>query len=122
MTDEQDDLLERQQNLILKYIYGPKISAGKMRVMSGLPTLRQRRIDICDRFAEKAKDSPRFSRWFPKKTVGRPPRKGVVRDIYIEKYARCDRLKNSPVFYMRRRLNGKPGRSYGARNRFWRER
>ena len=122
MTDEQDELLERQQNLVLKYIYGPKISAGKLRELSGVPTLRQRRIDICDKFAKKAKDSARFARWFPKKCSDRPTRKSTAAETYVEKFARCDRLKNSPVYYMRRRLNGKPGNTYGVRNKFWRER
>ena len=31
--------------------------------------------------------------------------------MYLEEHARCDRLKNSPIFYMRRRLNGKEGRA-----------
>ena len=35
---------------------------------------------------------------------------------YVEFFARCERLKNSPLFYMRRRLNGKEGRVHGRRN------
>ena len=41
---------------------------------------------------------------------------GICSEEYYEQYARCDRLKNSPVFYMIRRLNGKEGRPYGSRN------
>ena len=41
---------------------------------------------------------------------------------FEEKIARCNRLRDSPVFYMRRRMNGKAGKTYGQRNRFWRER
>ena len=36
---------------------------------------------------------------------------------YQETFARTDRLRNSPVHYMRRRLNGKEGRTYGERTR-----
>ena len=54
MTDEQDEILERQQSHALKLIFGTNISAGKMREMAGIPTLRQRRIELCDKFANKA--------------------------------------------------------------------
>ena len=118
MTDEQDEILERQQNFALKLIYGPKISAAKMRQKAGICTLRDRRITLCDRFAAKAAADPVFKKWFPLK-AGRQTRTSMK---YEEKYARCDRLKNSPIFFMRRRLNGKPGKRYGARNQFWRKR
>ena len=44
LMDAQDELLERLQNHALKTIYGPGISAKKMRELSGLPTLRERRV------------------------------------------------------------------------------
>ena len=121
MTDEQDETLERQQNFAMKLIFGTGISAGKMREKSGLPTLRNRRVELCDKFAEKAAASTRFGRWFPLKQSRRSTRnQGSER--YAESFARCERLKNSPVFFMRRRLNGKPGKTYGLRNKVWRER
>ena len=119
LTDEQDEIIERMQSQALKCIYGPRISAAKMRSLSGLTTLRARRIEQSDKFAEKSAKSPRFQHWFPKRD-GRPTRSGTA-DSYLETYARCDRLYNSPIFYMRRRLNGKPGKSYGLRNRCYRE-
>ena len=119
MTDKQDKLIERQQSHTLKLIFGPRISAGKMREMAGIPTLRQRRVELCDKFAEKAAKSSRFSHWFPLRNVGRQTRSTIK---YQESFARCERLRNSPLFYFRRRLNGKPGKKYGKRNQFWRER
>ena len=118
MTDEQDEILERQQSHALKLIFGPHISAGRMREMAGVPSLRQRRIDLCDKFAGKALKNPRFQHWFPLRT-GRSTRTAPK---YEETFARCDRLRNSPVHFFRRRLNGKPGKKYGQRNQFWRER
>ena len=41
--------------------------------------------------------------------------------IYEEKQAKTDRLRNSPLYYMRRRLNGKPGKEYGERNKIYRD-
>ena len=117
LTDEQDEVIERLQSQALRCIYGPGISAGKMRERAGITTLRQRRIEQCDKFALKAAGSERFQEWFPLKG-GRPTRNA---DKYLEEYARCDRLRNSPVFYMRRRLNGKEGKRYGLRNAAYRE-
>jgi hypothetical protein len=45
-----------------------------------------------------------FKSWFPLNKSSRSTR---GRKKYLEEYARCDRLKNSPIFYMRRRLNGR---------------
>ena len=120
LTDAQDEALERLQSLALKFIYGTDLSAGKMRQKSGLPTLRQRRIELSDKFAERALSNPRCKHWFPKKQQKRSTRHANP-EIYVEKLARCERLKNSPVFYFRRRLNGKEGKIYGERNKFWRE-
>ena len=58
--------------------------------------------------------------WFPSRAVGRPGarRKG---EAFLEEFARCNRLRDSPLFYMRRRLNGKEGKTYGQRNMEYRD-
>ena len=117
LTDEQDELVERMQSQALKCIYGPRVSAATMRKRAGITTLRARRIEQVDKFAAKAASSDRFSRWFPLRS-GRATRGS---DKYLETYARCSRLYNSPVYYMRRRLNGKEGKRYGLRNKEYRE-
>ena len=119
LTDEQDEQLERLQSLALKYIFGPGMSAGKMREKAGLQTLRQRRIELSDKFAEKAVKNPRCKHWFPLRPRARNTR--GTGDKYLETHARCDRLMNSPLYYFRRRLNGKIGKKYGVRNKYWRE-
>ena len=116
LTDAQYKAIERLQSHALGCIYGAGISARRLRDLSGLSTLRARRIEQVDKFAWKCADSDRFCDWFPRKEAGR--RTGnSAKEEYVEEYARCDRLYNSPLFYMRRRLNGKPGRSNGARKR-----
>ena len=120
LTDEQDTMLERLQNHALKLIYGPGISASRMRLLADIPTLRERRISLCDKFSAKAAVSARFCRWFPLRG-GRRPTRGALK--YEETFARCDRLRNSPIHYMRRRLNGKPGRIYSnITSNFWKQR
>ena len=118
MTDEQDQQLENAQVGALRAIFGFGLSARKLRQHAEVETLRQRRIDLTDKFARKAAASTRFSKWFPRNEGGRAVRN---RDEYKEFFAKTDRLKNSPLFYMRRRLNGKEGRSYGERNKQYRE-
>ena len=118
MTDELDELLENAQNSALKCIFDYRLSARALREKAGLSTLRKRRIDHIDKFAKKTAANPRFAHLFPLKHSRAASRSG---EIYLEEYARCDRLRNSPLFFMRRRLNGKEGKSYGERNRVFRE-
>ena len=117
-TDIHDQQLEAAQVGALRAIFGYGLSARKLREAAGVQTLRARRIEQTDKFASKAANTPRFSHWFPKTTGRRSARNTKV---YEERYAKCDRLKNSPLFYMRRRLNGKEGKVYGERNRQYRE-
>ena len=85
-----------------------------MRELADLTTLRHRREELCDKFAIKCTKLARFDKWFPKKSSRASAR--LKGEEYLEKKARCDRLMNSPIYYFRRRLNGKPGKSYGKRN------
>ena len=116
LNDEQDQIIERLQARALKNIYGYKDSYAIMRQKAGVTTHRARRIELCDKFARKALGNPRFD-WFPPRTA----RSGRRGDAYKESQARTDRLYYSPIFYYRRRLNGKEGRTYGLRNKKYRE-
>ena len=119
ITDEQDEDLENLQNKALKMIFGPGTSAREMRRQAGIETLRARREHLCDKFAEKCAAMPAFGHWFVKKTSRTSAR--FKAETYVETKARCERLKNSPLHYFRRRLNGKPGRTYGSRYSEYRE-
>ena len=100
----------------LKIFYGYKDSYAEMREKAGVTTHRARRIELCDKFTRKVAANPRFD-WFPRRE-GRTGRNG---DYYQEFQARTDRLYNSPLYYYRRRLNGKAGKTYGERNRKYRD-
>ena len=93
---------------------------AEMRERAEVTTHRARRILLCDKFARKAQGSSRFHGWFPLRT-GRQSARGASGEIYKEFAARTDRLKNSPLYYYRRRLNGKAGKKYGERNRKYRD-
>ena len=120
LTDCQDERLDRCQLHALRYIFGMGLSYAEMRKRAGVTTLRQRRVEQSDKFAKSCLTSDRFGSWFPKRSTRSS---GRVRgtETYLEQFARCERLRNSPVFFMRRRLNGKLGKRYGARNHDRRE-
>ena len=79
--------------------------------VTGCTTKSQRRKDLWDKFVGKCLKNSRFAPWFPLKDRLRPTRGGGG-EKYLESFARCDRLRNSPIHYMRRRLNGKEGKEY----------
>ena len=117
-TDIHDQELEGAQTEALRAIYGYGQSARKLRQRAGVDTLRERRIAATDKFASKCLNSPRFCTWFPLKTGRVSTRTG---EKYQEFFAKSERLKNSPLYYMRRRLNGKEGKIYGERNKMYRQ-
>ena len=71
------------------------------------------------KFATKSANDPAFAHWFPKNNARRSARR--KEECYLEETARCDRLKNSPLYYFRRILNGRVGKTYGSRNKEFRE-
>ena len=115
LNDHQDELLENLQTAALKCVFGPGLSGRKMRSQAGIQTLRERREEMCLKFARKCAGNPLFAPWFPLKTTRSSARTGKTTEIYQEFTARCERLKNSPFFYFRRILNGKVGKTYGLR-------
>ena len=73
-----------------------------------LPSLNTRREEITLKFATKCANSNRFRSWFPEKIHYKDIENGheLRNELkYVEEFARTDRLKNSPLYYMRRQLN-----------------
>ena len=103
LTLSQTVVLERLQAKALKAIYGYEPSYRELVEKSGLTTLRARREHRELVFARKCSVSDRFSGWFPAKNIARQTRESVR---FEEKFARTHRCYNSPMFSMRRRLNG----------------
>ena len=69
LTIEQDQDIERLQNHALKCIFGPGISAAKMRDRAEIVTLRCRREAMADKFATKLSRDPAFVDRFPRKNT-----------------------------------------------------
>ena len=84
LTVDQSKEIEKLQRNSLRVIYGPNISYAGMLEMSGLEWLPDRRLQLLDNFAKEAAEDPKYRE---------------------EKFARTSRLYNSPLYFMRRRLN-----------------
>ena len=104
LTITQSGQLERLQALALKAIYGMEHSYRSLLALSGLPPLKIRRDRRCDKFATKCANSERFGDWFPRNDPLRVTRNPLE---FKEERARTKRLYNSPLYHMRRRLNGR---------------
>ena len=104
LTLSQASALERLQAQALKAIFGYVHSYRSLLQMSGLTTLQQRRDERCKKFARKCLNSPHFKVRFPLNPVTRSTRNPLR---YKEQRARTKRLFNSPIYHMRRMLDGK---------------
>lgn len=106
ITASQAAQLERQQTQALRNIYGPSISAVKLRKKAGIETLTHRREQLVKNFAKKSLNNPRSAHWFQERR--RPAyarRAGVSYPLFKEEVAWTDRHRNSPKNYLRRKLN-----------------
>ena len=97
LTDQQDEGLERLQSQALKIIFGKDMIHADMRVRAGVTTLRLRRGEACDKLTQKCLTYREIFTLVPKKG-GWPCHSGAA----SEKFAQCDRLANSPLYFMRR--------------------
>ena len=104
LTLTQSGQLERLQAMALKAIYGFDHSYRSLLSISGLSLLKARRDERGDRFATRCLTNPRFAAWFPAQPHARVTRRPLA---FMEERARTSRLYSSPIFHLRRRLNGK---------------
>ena len=103
LTATQNEDIERLQRWTLKTIYGWDTPYDKALKLAGLPSLEERRTHTLVRFSEKMAANPRFADWFPEHTPY--PYQIRRQKKFNEELAKTNRLKNSPIFVMRRLLN-----------------
>ena len=103
LSDELRDDFERLQRQIFKIIYGFDTPYRQALEMSGMASLEDRRKELALSFALNAEKNPKYAHWFPL----HPRYTHNIREQakYREDFALRDRMKNSPVFSMRRILN-----------------
>ena len=105
MTKHQSGMLERQQIRALSAVYGFDKSSSQLLSMSGLDSLFDRREAAADRFAQKLVANPRYGHLFPERPPDQLRARVETRNKYIETIANSTRMFNSPLYYLRRRLN-----------------
>ena len=105
LNQEQSNELERFQATAMKIVFGHRVSYRTVLENDMIEPHFQRRENIVKKFTVKASGHRLFKeKWFPiNNEVDYAIRN---RKIYLEEYARTNRLTKSPVFAMRRLLNG----------------
>ena len=94
------DRLEQIQKQAMRIIFGRGVNYRELLEQGMIDSLETRRIDSCTRFANRAKNNPRFvNRWFPPNMVTRGVRAGTRRK-YIEKRHKTEWSRNNPIQYM----------------------
>ena len=104
LTRNQSEELENYQRTVLKSIFGFNYAYQTILEHKAIPTLQERREKLVEKFAIKTAKCARFGpRWFPlQEGTGYDTRRPLR---YKEFACRTDRLRNSPLHYMRRKLN-----------------
>ena len=104
LTKTQSEKIEALQKRALKIIYGVESSYDEQLKNGIVERLSDRRETLCCNFAKKASLSDRFgNKWFPKRVEDNHNIRR--RGPYLEQRARTERMRQSPIFYMRRLLN-----------------
>ena len=104
LTDEQAESLEKLQWSTLKTIYGFDVTYKDCLERAGIPTLRERRQILFEKYARKAYEDEHYKgKWF------RPKEKSVYglrkEERVVQLFANCDRLRNAPLYRIRQFIN-----------------
>ena len=111
VTAQQAALLEKQQVQALKNIFGPGLSAQKLRKKADIDLLSKRRRANCLSFAKKNIMNERCRDWFVKRPMPNYARRSTTNyPEYEIPFARTDRFKNSPKNYLISLLNSETTR------------
>ena len=99
MAEDFEQIQKRASKLIFGWhsSYDEVISSGKME------TLDSRRENLTKKFALKTSKNKRFGSWFREKDYGTLNLRSKKK--FEEDYARTERMRKSPVYYMQRILN-----------------
>ena len=83
-------------NVVFSRRVGEDMLLKNMREKVGVSTLRAWREEPYDKFTAKCLKNERFMGWFPERPMGRATRGS---EHYLETFVRCEKLRNSPLFY-----------------------
>ena len=92
--------------MALRIIYGSSANIAALFDEGHIETLKDRRTEICLKFALKAEQNCRFSqKWFRPTPISNMRLRDTTRSKYIEPLARTERFRNNPVNNLIRILN-----------------
>ena len=103
LTAGMADEIEYVQKRACKLIFGWDAKYDQLVSSGRIETLEERTKKLTLNFAKKCLKNPRFKTWFVEKNYSNLNLREERR--FEELFARTERLKNSPLFYMRRALN-----------------
>ena len=98
----QSNELECIQKGCLRAIYGYDFNYEELLALSGLNTLKDRRIRAFQKFAKNTLQNTKYSHWIPPRLQSRTTRSTAT---LREEKAVGNRLYNSPIFAMQHFLN-----------------
>ena len=106
LTDKQAESLERLQRATLKTIHGFDLSYNECLERSGIPSLRNRRGELFERFVTKTYESNTFKeRWFKEKEKSSYNLRHE--EVVVQNFASCERLQNAPIYRFRQLVNNR---------------
>ena len=104
LSNEQCVRLELLQKRAVRIACGPEKDYDVLLQENNIPRLTDRREKMFERFAIKNGNHPTLAElWFKKRQL--TPYDTRLRQEFEEKTASTTRLKNSPLFQLRKRLN-----------------
>ena len=104
LTASQSATIERLQAVAMRTIWGWEKKYDDCLELSGLARLDERRARALESFARKTQQNPRYEHWFP--TNNNHAYDLRHREALQIKFAKHERLKKTPIYAMRRILNG----------------
>ena len=103
LTANQSGAVERLQAVALRTIWGWEKSYRECLNLSGLERLDERRKKNTIKFAQRTSQNPRYEHWFPTNNTTQYDLRRQER--FHIRFARHERLRNAPIYAMRRMLN-----------------
>ena len=104
LTKQQETEIERLQRKVVRLCFGYNCDVDQVGRREGIETLKERRECSIDRFIVKNYMNERFTnKWFPRKQHVRLDIRKQKK--FEETKANTERFYNSPLNYMRRRIN-----------------
>ena len=104
LTEEDTSTLERVQKVALKIIYKHEYESYENALnLSQLKSLKDRRTDLCLKFAKRCTRHPTAASMFPKNLISNHDLRRP--NMYYVQPAKTDRLKNSAIPQLQRALN-----------------